>query len=69
MSSLPTHVAGIPLWVVLFAATGLILFLLKMSGESTTQDRYPTTRLFVYIGTILVAIVGVVDFIRWADLW
>ena len=69
LSSLPTHVYGIPLWGILFGATALILFFLKMTGETTTQDRYPTMRLFLYIGTIFVAIAGVADFIRWADLW
>jgi hypothetical protein len=69
LPSLPTHIAGIPLWAVLFVVTGIILFFLKMSGESTNQDRYPTTKLFIYIGAIFVAIVGIVDFIRWADLW
>jgi hypothetical protein len=40
-----------------------------MSGETTNQDRYPTTKLFLYIGTIFVVVVGVVDLIRWANLW
>jgi len=69
MSALPTHIAGIPLWVILFGVTGLIFFFLKMSGESSRQDRYPTSKLFVYIGAIFVAVVGIVDFIRWANLW
>ena len=69
MSSLPTHIAGIPLWAVLFGVTGLILFFLKISADPTSQDRYPTTRLFLYIGTTFVALVGVFDFIRWANLW
>ena len=69
LPSLPTHIYGVPLWAILFGVTGLILFFLKMSGESTNQDRYPTARLFLYIGTIFIAVVGVVDLIRWADLW
>lgn len=69
MSALPTHIAGIPLWALLFGLAGLIFFFLKMSGESTNQDRYPTAKLFVYIGAIFVTIVGIVDFIRWANLW
>ena len=69
MPSLPTHIAGIPLWAVVFGVTALILFFLKISADSTNQDRYPTTKLFVYIATILIAVVGIVDFIRWADLW
>ena len=69
MPSLPTHIAGIPLWAILFVIAGIILFLLKMSGESTNQDRYPTAKLFLWIGTIFVAVVGIVDFIRWANLW
>ena len=69
MASLPTHIAGIPLWAILFGVALLILFFLKISADSTNQDRYPTTKLFVYIATILIAVVGIVDFIRWADLW
>jgi cytochrome c oxidase assembly factor CtaG len=69
MPSLPTHIAGIPLWAILFGVALLILFFLKISADSTNQDRYPTTKLFVYIATILIAVVGIVDFIRWADLW
>ena len=69
MSALPTHIAGIPLWVILFGVAGLIFFFLKMSGESSRQDRYPTSKLFVYIGAIFVAVIGIVDFIRWANLW
>jgi hypothetical protein len=69
MPSLPTHIAGIPLWAILFGFAGLIFFFLRMSGETTNQDRYPTTKLFLYIGTIFVVVVGVVDLIRWANLW
>jgi len=68
MSSLPTHIAGIPLWAILFGTSGLIFFLLRI-GETANQDRYPTARLFLYIGIIFVAAVGVVDLIRWANLW
>jgi len=46
-----------------------MLFFLKISGDSTNQDRYPTTRLFLFIATILVAIAGVADFVRWANFW
>jgi hypothetical protein len=69
LPSLPTHVYGIPLWAILFGVAGLILFFLKMSTESANQDRYPTTKLFLYIGVSFVGVVGVVDFIRWANLW
>jgi len=69
MSSMPTHLAGIPIWAILLGVAGLLFFFLKMSGESTNQDRYPTTKLFLWIGTIFVAAVGVVDLIRWANLW
>jgi len=69
MSSLPTHIAGIPLWAILLGTSGLIFFLLRISGETANQDRYPTARLFLYIGIIFVAAVGVVDLIRWANLW
>jgi len=66
---MPTHLAGIPIWAILLGVAGLLFFFLKMSGESTNQDRYPTTKLFLWIGTIFVAAVGVVDLIRWANLW
>jgi hypothetical protein len=69
MTSLPTHIAGIPVWAILLGVAGLLFFFLKMSGESTNQDRYPTTKLFLWIGTIIVAAIGVVDLIRWANLW
>ena len=69
MDVLPTHVAGIPLWAVIFGVTALLLFFLKISSDGTNQDRYPTAKLFLYIGTILIALVGVADFIRWANLW
>jgi len=69
MSSLPTHIAGIPLWAILFGVSGLIFFFLRMSGETANQDRYPTARLFLYIGIIFVAAVGVADLVRWANLW
>lgn len=69
LSSLPSHIAGIPLWVILFVVAGLIFFFLRMSGESARQDRYPTTKLFLYIGVIFIAVVGVADLIRWANLW
>jgi hypothetical protein len=69
MSALPTHIAGIPLWAILFGLAALILFFLKMSGGSTNQDRYPTAKLFLYIGVTFVSVVGIVDFIRWANLW
>lgn len=69
LPSLPTHIYGIPLWGILFSVAGLIYFFLRMSNEGTNQDRYPTTKLFLYIGTIFVAVVGVVDLIRWAQLW
>jgi len=69
MLSFPTHLAGIPLWAILLGIAGLTLFFLKVSGESTRQDRYPTAKLFVYIITIFVGVVGLIDFIRWANLW
>lgn len=69
LPSLPTHVYGIPLWIILFVVAGIIWFFLQMSGESARQDRYPTTKLFLYIGVVFIAVVGVVDLIRWANLW
>lgn len=68
-SSIPSEIAGIPTWVFLFIVTGLMLFFLKMSSDSTNQDRYPTTKLFLYIVTIFIAIAGVADFVRWLHPW
>jgi hypothetical protein len=69
MPSLPSEIGGIPLWGILFAIAGILLFLLKMSAGSTDQDRYPTTRLFLYIAAIFIAVVGFADLVRWANLW
>jgi len=69
MLSFPTHLAGIPLWGILLGIVGLTLFFLKVSGESTNQDRYPTAKLFAYIIAIFFGVVGLIDFIRWANLW
>jgi hypothetical protein len=69
MPSLPSHIGGIPLWGILLAIAGILLFFLKMSAGSTDQDRYPTTRLFLYIAAIFIAVVGFADLVRWADVW
>lgn len=69
MSTLPTEVGGIPLWVVLFSVAGLTFFFLRISSVGTEQDRYPTIKLFAYIITIFIAIAGAADLIRWAHLW
>jgi hypothetical protein len=67
--NIPSEIAGIPVWVFLFVIAGFILFFLKVSGDSVNQDRYPTTRLFLFIASILVTIAGVADFVRWANFW
>lgn len=67
--SIPSEIAGIPVWVFLFVIAGFMLFFLKVSSDSVNQDRYPTTRLFLFIATILVAIAGIADFVRWANVW
>jgi hypothetical protein len=69
LSSIPSEIVGIPLWVFLFVVAGFLLFFFKISGDSVNQDRYPTARLFLFIATILIAIAGVADFVRWADVW
>lgn len=69
MPSLPTQIGGIPLWAFLFVIAGIMIFFLRMSGSSTDQDRYPMTRLFLYIAAIFIAIVGFVDLARWSNLW
>ena len=67
--TIPSESAGIPVWAILFIVAGFMLFFLKISGDSTNQDRYPTTRLFLFIATILIAIAGIADFVRWANFW
>jgi len=69
MPSLPIQIGGIPLWGVLLAIAGIMIFFLRMYGGSTDQDRYPTARLFLYIAAIFIAVVGFADLIRWANLW
>jgi hypothetical protein len=69
MPLLPTQIGGIPVWAILFVIAGILLFFLKTSGGSTNQDRYPTTRLFLYIAVIFIFVVGLFDFGRWAGLW
>lgn len=65
LSNIPTDFYGIPVWVYLFAVSGILLFYLNISGGTTNQDRYPFTRLMLYILATLIVVAGVADFIRW----
>jgi len=67
-SNIPSEIYGIPVWIVLLIVAALLLFFLKISGDSVNQQRYQTTRLFLYIAVILILIVGAADFLRWAQI-
>ena len=58
---------AIPIWLVLFVAAGFLLFLLKISGESEEREKRGRWRLFLLITTLLCAIAGIADFVRWTQ--
>jgi len=68
-TNIPSEIYGIPVWIVLLVVAGFLLFFLKISGDSVNQQRYPTTRLFLYIAVILILVAGVADFLRWAQIF
>jgi len=68
-TNIPSEIYGIPVWIVLLVIAGFLLFFLKISGDSVNQQRYPTTRLFLYIAVILILVAGAADFLRWAQIF
>lgn len=66
MRSIPTEIAGIPVWLPLFVAAGVLLFFFKVAGNPAEQEKLSKLRLFFLIATILFAIAGVADFVVWA---
>ena len=66
MHSIPTEFAGIPVWLMLFAVAGFLLFLCKAGGSPEKQEELTKLRLFFLIATILFAIAGIADFVVWA---
>lgn len=66
MHSIPTEFVGIPVWLMLFAVAGFLLFLFKVGGSQEKQEELTKLRLFFLIATILFAIAGIADFVVWA---
>jgi hypothetical protein len=58
---------AIPIWLVLFVAAGFLLFLLKVSGDSKEREKRGRWWLFLLIATLLCAIAGIADFVRWTQ--
>jgi len=67
MRSIPTELAGIPVWLILFAIAGFLLFLFKVAGNPSEREELSKLRLFFLIATILFAIAGIADFVIWAS--
>jgi len=66
MRSIPTELAGIPVWLLLFAAAGFLLFLFKIAGRPNDREELSKLRLFFLIATVLFALAGIADFVLWA---
>jgi len=67
MRSIPTELAGVPVWLILFAIAGFLLFLFKVAGNPSEREELSKLRLFFLIATILFAIAGIADFVIWAS--
>ena len=67
MHSIPTELAGIPVWLVLFFVAGFLLFFFKIAGKPSEREELSKLRLFFLIATILFAIAGIADFVVWAN--
>jgi len=67
MRSIPTELAGIPVWLVLFVVAGFLLFFFKIAGNPSEREELSKLRLFFLIATILFAIAGIADFVIWAS--
>jgi hypothetical protein len=66
MRSIPTEFAGLPVWLMLFAAAGFLLFFFKIAGNPAEREELSKLRLFFLIAAILFAIAGIADFVIWA---
>ena len=66
MRSIPTELAGIPVWLLLFVAAGFLLFFFKIAGNPSQTEQLSKLRLFFLLATILFAIAGIADFVIWA---
>jgi len=67
MRSIPTEFAGIPVWLILFAVAGFLLFFFKVAHNPSEREELSKLRLFILIATILFAIAGIADFVIWAS--
>jgi len=67
MHSIPTELAGIPVWLLLFFVAGFLLFLFKIAGSPRERGELSKLRLFFLIATILCAVAGIADFVIWAN--
>jgi FtsH-binding integral membrane protein len=67
MRSIPTELAGIPVWLMLFVAAGFFLFFFKIAGNPSEREELSKLRLFFLIATILLAIAGIANFVIWAS--
>jgi hypothetical protein len=67
MRSIPTELAGIPVWLILFVVAGFLLFFFKVAGNPSEREEFSKLRLFFLIATILFAIAGIADFVIWAS--
>jgi len=67
MHSIPAEFAGIPVWLLLFAVSGFLLFFFKVAGNPSQPEELSKRRLFLLIASILFAIAGIADFVLWAS--
>jgi len=67
MRSIPTELAGIPVWLILFAVAGFLLFFFKVVHNPSEDEQLSKLRLFLLIASIFFAIAGVADFVIWAS--
>lgn len=66
MRSIPTELAGVPVWLLLFVIAGFLLFFFKIAGKPSQNEELSKLRLFFLLAAILFAIAGIADFFVWA---
>jgi len=66
MRAIPTELAGVPVWLLLFVIAGFLLFFFKIAGNPSQNEELSKLRLFFLIASILLAIAGIADFFTWA---
>ena len=67
MRSIPTELAGVPIWLILFVIAGFLLFFFKVAHNPSEHEEISKPRLFFLIATILFALAGIADFVIWAS--